>query len=50
VAVSVLKPNLPVWRSLPDGKMIDVPVVRRAERLLERHAAIAEREARTSGG
>jgi len=29
-----------------DGKMIDVPVVRRAERLLERHAAIAEREAR----
>jgi citrate lyase subunit beta / citryl-CoA lyase len=30
-----------------DGKMIDVPVVRRAQRLLERHAAIAEREART---
>jgi citrate lyase subunit beta/citryl-CoA lyase len=30
-----------------DGKMIDVPVVRRAERLLERHAAIADREART---
>jgi citrate lyase subunit beta/citryl-CoA lyase len=28
-----------------DGKMIDVPVVRRAERLLERHAAIEVREA-----
>ncbi len=28
-----------------DGKMIDVPVVRRAERLLERHAAIRAREA-----
>jgi citrate lyase subunit beta / citryl-CoA lyase len=31
-----------------DGKMIDVPVVVRAERLLERHAAIAAREARTA--
>jgi citrate lyase subunit beta/citryl-CoA lyase len=31
-----------------DGKMIDVPVVVRAERLLERHAAIAARAARTS--
>ena len=31
-----------------DGKMIDVPVVVRAQRLLERHAAIAAREARTS--
>ena len=30
-----------------DGKMIDVPVVIRAERLLERHAAITAREART---
>jgi citrate lyase subunit beta/citryl-CoA lyase len=30
-----------------DGKMIDVPVVVRAQRLLERHAAIAAREART---
>ena len=30
-----------------DGKMIDVPVVLRAQRLLERHAAIAAREART---
>ena len=28
-----------------DGKMIDVPVVVRAERLLERHAAIQAREA-----
>jgi citrate lyase subunit beta/citryl-CoA lyase len=28
-----------------DGHMIDVPVVRRAERLLERHAAIRAREA-----
>jgi len=31
-----------------DGKMIDVPVVARAQRLLERAAAIAAREARTS--
>jgi citrate lyase subunit beta/citryl-CoA lyase len=31
-----------------DGKMIDVPVVVRAERLLERHAAIQAREARTT--
>ena len=31
-----------------DGKMIDVPVVVRAQRLLERHAAIAARAARTS--
>ena len=31
-----------------DGKMIDVPVVERAERLLARHAAIAAREARTT--
>ena len=31
-----------------DGKMIDVPVVVRAQRLLERYAAIAAREARTS--
>ena len=30
-----------------DGKMIDVPVVVRAQRLLERYAAIAAREART---
>jgi citrate lyase subunit beta/citryl-CoA lyase len=30
-----------------DGAMIDLPVVRRAQRLLERHAAIAAREART---
>src|SRR6185295_12743666 len=30
-----------------DGKMIDVPVVVRAERLLERHAAIVARAART---
>lgn len=30
-----------------DGKMIDIPVVLRAERLLERHAAVAAREART---
>ena len=29
-----------------DGKMIDVPVVVRAQRLLERHAAIAAKEAR----
>ena len=28
------------------GKMVDAPVVRRAENLLSRHAAIAEREAR----
>jgi citrate lyase subunit beta / citryl-CoA lyase len=28
-----------------DGNMVDVPVVRRAERLLERHAAIQAREA-----
>jgi citrate lyase subunit beta/citryl-CoA lyase len=28
-----------------DGKMVDVPVVVRAERLLERHAAIQAREA-----
>jgi citrate lyase subunit beta/citryl-CoA lyase len=28
-----------------DGKMIDVPVVTRAERLLARHAAIRAREA-----
>ena len=33
-----------------DGKMIDVPVVVRAERLLERHAAIRSREARTKRG
>lgn len=31
-----------------DGKMIDVPVVVRAQRLLERYAAIAAREARMS--
>lgn len=31
-----------------DGKMIDVPIVVRAQRLLERHAAIAAREARMS--
>ena len=31
-----------------DGKMIDVPVVVRAQRLLERYAAIVAREARTS--
>jgi citrate lyase subunit beta / citryl-CoA lyase len=31
-----------------DGKMIDVPVVVRAERLLERHAAIVAKEARTT--
>ncbi len=30
-----------------DGKMIDIPVVVRAEKLLARHAAIAAREART---
>jgi citrate lyase subunit beta/citryl-CoA lyase len=30
-----------------DGKMIDVPIVARAERLLDRHAAIRAREART---
>ena len=29
-----------------DGRMIDAPIVARAERLLERHAAIAERERR----
>jgi citrate lyase subunit beta/citryl-CoA lyase len=29
-----------------DGKMIDIPVIRRAEALLKRHAAIAAREAR----
>ena len=27
-----------------DGKMIDVPVVERAQRLLDRHAAIEARE------
>ena len=32
-----------------DGRMIDVPVVERARRLLERHAAIAARRARTKG-
>jgi citrate lyase subunit beta/citryl-CoA lyase len=32
-----------------DGKMIDVPVVERAKLLLEREAAIAAREKRTSG-
>jgi len=31
-----------------DGKMIDVPVVERARRLLERHAAIQAREAKKS--
>jgi len=31
-----------------DGKMIDVPIVVRAQRLLERHAAIVAREARTA--
>jgi citrate lyase subunit beta/citryl-CoA lyase len=31
-----------------DGRMIDIPVVIRAERLLERHAAVMAREARTS--
>jgi len=31
-----------------DGKMIDVPIVERARQLLEREAAIAEREARTA--
>jgi citrate lyase subunit beta/citryl-CoA lyase len=30
-----------------DGKMIDLPIVVRAERLLDRHAAIRAREART---
>ncbi|MCC6532086.1 MAG: CoA ester lyase [Burkholderiales bacterium] len=30
-----------------DGKMIDIPVVVRAERLLARHAAIKQREAKT---
>jgi citrate lyase subunit beta/citryl-CoA lyase len=29
-----------------DGKMVDVPVVRRAEQTLERHAAVEERESR----
>ena len=33
-----------------DGHMIDVPVVTRAERLLERHAAIRQREARAPAG
>jgi citrate lyase subunit beta/citryl-CoA lyase len=33
-----------------DGKMIDVPVVQRARRLLERHAAIRLREASASRG
>ena len=33
-----------------DGKMIDVPVVVRAQRLLERHAAIRAREAKKSPG
>ena len=28
-----------------DGKMIDVPVVRRARQLLERHAAVRARDA-----
>ena len=32
-----------------DGKMIDVPVVVRARRLIERHAAIERREAEKSG-
>ena len=32
-----------------DGKMIDVPVVARAERLLERHEAIRAREAAKRG-
>jgi citrate lyase subunit beta/citryl-CoA lyase len=30
-----------------DGKMIDIPIIVRAERLLKRHAAIAAREAQT---
>jgi putative ABC transport system substrate-binding protein len=34
------------WRSL-DGKMIDIPVVVRAEKLLKRFDAIKAREART---
>jgi len=29
-----------------DGKMIDIPVVRRARQLLERHAAVRARDAR----
>ena len=35
-----------------DGKMIDIPIVVRAERLLKRHAAIEARQARatTLGG
>ena len=33
-----------------DGRMIDVPVVRRAERLLARHAAIRRRESMIAGG
>jgi len=33
-----------------DGKMVDVPVVTRAERLLARHAAIQAREAAKPGG
>lgn len=32
-----------------EGKMIDVPVVRRAEALLERHRAVAARDARGTG-
>lgn len=32
-----------------DGKMIDVPIVARARKLLERHAAIEAREARKTG-
>jgi citrate lyase subunit beta/citryl-CoA lyase len=30
-----------------DGKMIDIPIIVRAERLLKRHAAIVAREAQT---
>jgi citrate lyase subunit beta/citryl-CoA lyase len=33
-----------------DGKMIDVPIVARARKLLERHAAIEAREARKKAG
>ena len=32
-----------------DGKMIDIPVIRRAETLLQRHEAIQAREARKTG-
>ena len=43
-----MKADLPVWRSFQiDGKMIDILVVVRAEKVIRRYEAIKAREAKT---